>query len=65
MISNKHNYTLGLLLLTQSIYTKQLPGHVGVNELLLGVIEQFVLTTHGIANTDFNCTWTYITLNCL
>ena len=54
MISNKHNYTLGLLLLTQSIYTKQLPGHVGVNELLLGVIEQFVLTTHGIANTDFN-----------
>ena len=57
MISNKHNYTLGLLLLTQSIYTKQLPGHVGVNKLLLGllgVIEQFVLTTHGIANTDFN-----------
>ena len=42
---------MGLLLLTWSICTKQLSGHVGVNELPLGLIDIVVVIMHGIGHT--------------
>ena len=60
-----HSKLLGLLLLTRSIYkTAAWTCRSQWTALgLLGVIKQFVPTTHGIANTDFN--WKTFTWTCI